>query len=97
MEFNGSSKNNILFKNGYGASVIYDRNDSDPNKRYKSAFWEQDITKGLKFPGMCIAYSSNGIHWKKYPDNPVVKGSYGDYIQPPLVTCLLYTSPSPRD
>ena len=36
VEFNGSSKNNILFKNGYGASVIYDRNDSDTNKRYKS-------------------------------------------------------------
>ena len=86
VEFNGSLKNNILFKNGYGASVIYDVKDPDPNKRFKSAFWEQDLSKGIKYPGMCIAYSADGINWKKHSGNPVIKGSYGDYIQPPLET-----------
>ena len=84
LTFNGSSKNNILFKNGYGASVIFDKNDPDPDKRYKSAFWEQDLNKGLKYPGMSIAYSPDGIHWEKHTENPLIKGSYGDYIQPPL-------------
>ena len=88
LTFNGSSKNNILFKNGYGASVIFDKNDPDPDKRYKSAFWEQDLIKGLKYPGMSIAYSPDGIHWEKHPKNPLIKGSYGDYIQPPLANDL---------
>ena len=37
---------------------------------------------------MSFAYSADGIHWKKHSVNPVIKGSYGDYIQPPLETAL---------
>ncbi len=83
VDYKGSKDNNILLINGYGASVIFDKNDPDSDKRYKAAFWEQDTSKGIKFPGTCIAFSADGIHWKKYTNNPVIKGSYGDYIQPP--------------
>ena len=64
VNYQGSKDNNILLTNGYGASVIYDKTDPDPQKRYKAAFWEQDTSKGIEHPGTCIAFSSDGIHWE---------------------------------
>ena len=31
-----------------------------------------------------MAFSPDGIHWTKYPQCPLIKGSHGVYIQPPL-------------
>ena len=88
VDYKGSKDNNILLINGYGASIIYDKTDPNAQKRYKAAFWEQDTKKGIEFPGTCIAFSADGINWKKHSNNPVIKGSYGDYIQPPIISDL---------
>jgi len=76
VEYEGSTDNNILLKVGYGAGVLVDPRDPDPERRYKIAFWEHN--------GTSVAFSPDGIHWTKYEKNPVIHGSHGDYIQPPL-------------
>ncbi|MGI9454965.1 MAG: prolyl oligopeptidase family serine peptidase, partial [Aeoliella sp.] len=76
VEYEGSKDNNILLRIDYGAGVLVDPRDSDPSRRYKIAFWEHN--------GTSVAFSPDGIHWTKYEKNPVIKGSHGDYVQPPL-------------
>lgn len=76
IDFEGSKDNNLLLKIGYGAGVLYDPRDDDASRRFKLAYWEHN--------GTSIAFSPDGIHWTKHPNNPVIRGSYGDYIQPPL-------------
>lgn len=79
-EYKGSKDNNIVMRIGYGGSVIFDPRDPNPERRYKSAFWEQ----GKKPYGTNLAFSPDGIHWTKYEKNPVIHGSHGSYIQPPF-------------
>jgi len=76
VDYKGTTDNNIVLKTGYGAGVLFDPYDPDPERRYKIAFWEHN--------GTSVAFSPDGIHWTKYEKNPVIKGSHGDYIQPPL-------------
>jgi len=78
IEFNGNKENNLVMPVGYGGSVLFDPRDPDPGGRYKSALWEQ-----IKPYGTALAFSPDGIHWTKYSGNPVIKGSHGEYIQPP--------------
>jgi len=80
-EFQGSKDNNIILQNYghhdlYSPSVIKDTLDSDPKKRYKMIWWDFPLgKKGYQDDGMCVAFSPDGIHWKKYPDNPVLQVS----------------------
>lgn len=76
VDFQGSTDNNILLRIGYGAGVLFDPRDPDPDRRYKAAFWEHN--------GTSVAFSPDGIHWRKHEGNPVIQGSHGDYIQPPF-------------
>ncbi|HJN16065.1 MAG TPA: hypothetical protein QGH10_11260 [Armatimonadota bacterium] len=76
VEYDGSTDNNIVLRIGYGAGVLFDPRDPDPERRYKLAYWEHN--------GTSIAFSPDGVHWSKHPGNPVIDGSRGDYIQPPL-------------
>ncbi|NOX66444.1 MAG: hypothetical protein GXO85_11840 [Chlorobi bacterium] len=77
-EFQGSSENNIVLQNYghhdlYSPSVIKDSSESDPNKRYKMIWWDFPLGgEGYQDDGMCVAFSPDGIHWKRYPDNPVL-------------------------
>lgn len=70
----------------YGASVIVNQNDLDTTKRYKMAYWDFVVKDGGEKHGLCIAFSPDGIHWKKYSNNPVLDGGYGDREQPPYKT-----------
>lgn len=79
VDFNGNKDNNLVMRIGYGGAVLFDPHEKDPNRRYKCAFWEQE----QKPYGMSLAFSPDGIHWTKYKNNPVIKGSYGKVIQPP--------------
>lgn len=73
----------------YGASVIVTPDDPDSNRRYKMAYWDF-VPKGKEeAKGLCIAFSPDGIHWKKYSDNPVLDGAYGNREQPPFVEDIL--------
>ncbi len=78
IEFNGSTNNNIILQNYgyhdlYSPGVIKDDKDPDPDKRYKMIWWDfPSGDKGYRDDGMCVAFSSDGVHWRKYPDNPVL-------------------------
>ena len=77
-EFNGSKENNIVMQNYgfhdlYSPGVIKDTLDPDPSRRYKMVFWDFPLGKeGYRDDGMCVAFSPDGIHWKKFKDNPVL-------------------------
>ncbi|GIT05784.1 MAG: hypothetical protein CM1200mP29_11950 [Verrucomicrobiota bacterium] len=56
----------VLVGNG-GRSVNYGRrslwtSDSDTEKRYKMAYWDFVNVAGRQVPGLCVAFSRDGIH-----------------------------------
>lgn len=67
-DYNGSRDNNISFDLA-SPSVIFDERESDPDKRYKMV--------GSR-SGYRAAYSSDGLNWKYYSVNPILRG--GDTI-----------------
>ncbi len=79
--YHGSKENNILFTNYgyhdlYSPSVIKDTAETDSARRYKMIWWDFPLgTKGYRDDGMCVAFSPDGIHWTKYPGNPVLHAS----------------------
>ena len=78
VKFQGLKDNNIVLHNYgyhdlYSPSVIKDNLDSDPNKRYKMIWYDFPLgEKEYHDDGMCVAFSPDGIHWTKYPSNPVL-------------------------
>ncbi len=89
-DYNGDHNTNIvLVGNGgrsvnYGASVLVDHRDSDTEKRYKMAYWDFVNVAGKQVPGLCVAFSRDGIQWVKHSKGPLLQGAYGDPTQPPL-------------
>lgn len=89
-DFNGDPDTNIvLVGNGgrsvnYGASVLVDDQDPDPSRRYKLAYWDFTEKEGRQVPGLCVAFSPDGIHWNKHPEAPLLQGAYGEPTQPPF-------------
>ncbi|MBT5063861.1 MAG: hypothetical protein HOM65_15630, partial [Verrucomicrobia bacterium] len=89
-DFNGDLDTNIvLVGNGgrsvnYGASVLFDPTDNQSGKRYKLAYWDFTENEGLQTPGLCVAFSPDGIRWKKHSKAPLLQGSYGEPTQPPF-------------
>ena len=79
IEFQGSTDNNIVLQNYghhdlYSPSVIKDELDTDPTRRYKMIWWDFPLgEEGYQDDGMCVAFSSDGIHWDKYSGNPVLQ------------------------
>ncbi len=86
--FEGKNDNNIvLVGNGgtsirYGASVIVDPSETKADRRYKMAYWDFAGAKEQEAPGLCVAFSADGIHWEKYHKAPVLKGAYSAADQP---------------
>lgn len=35
-----------------------------------------------EYPGLCAAFSPDGVHWTKYEQNPITKTSYGSWDKP---------------
>ena len=89
-DFNGDLDTNIvLVGNGgrsvnYGASVLFDPIDNNPDKRYKVAYWDFTKLGGQESPGLCVAFSADGIHWNKHSKAPLLQGAYGEPTQPPF-------------
>lgn len=89
-DFNGDPDTNIvLVGNGgrsvnYGASVLIDSRDADPGRRYKLAYWDFAPTEASERPGLCVAFSPDGVHWTKHPQAPLLQGAYGESTQPPF-------------
>jgi len=78
--------NIVLVGNGghslrYANSVIIDSKEKDPNRRYKMAYFDFAQDKKNEYPGLCVAFSADGIRWEKYSRAPLLKSSYGSYGQ----------------
>lgn len=54
VEFDGSKRNNIVWRGPHGAGVFKDSRDPDPARRYKTLFKGDRISVG---------FSADGIHW----------------------------------
>jgi hypothetical protein len=91
-----SRDNNILKLGKYspqGVAVLDDPKDPDPQQRYKAIYWDHVPMKlreqgiGGDLDGTWVAFSPDGIHWKDYQHNPVLRG-YNDcdlcIVQDPL-------------
>lgn len=61
-------------------SVIDDPSDPDPQRRYKMAYLPEKINSNVPkrstaghshSPGLCVAYSPDGLTWTQEPANPV--------------------------
>jgi len=78
VEYQESKNNNIILTNYgyhdlYSPSVIKDNADPDPDRRYKMIWWDFPLgDTGYQDDGMCIAFSADGIHWKKHHGNPIL-------------------------
>jgi predicted GH43/DUF377 family glycosyl hydrolase len=83
VEFEGSRSNNILMKGEYWATpgtVLKDPRQSDPARRYTMLY--NDVLGMRKIDelrsrdgkgAVCIAHSSDGVHWTPYGGNPVMR------------------------
>ncbi|HVF10661.1 MAG TPA: hypothetical protein VNA16_07655 [Abditibacteriaceae bacterium] len=89
--FNGIEETNIVLlgnagrSDRYGASVIVDQLDNDPGRRYKMAYFDfsKDSTaSGREYPGLSVAFSPDGIHWKKHPQAPLLRIAYSGVGEP---------------
>ncbi len=59
-------KTNIVIPVSYGASVLVDSAEPDPEKRYKAL-----IAEPIKRGGFAGHYSADGIHWKRYGEERI--------------------------
>ena len=57
VDFNNSEENNIVFRGPHGAGVFRDSHETDPSKRYKMVFKDEDKKS------MGVAFSPDGLHW----------------------------------
>ena len=95
--------NIVLIGNGgysyrYGNAVIVDPECEDPARRYKMSYFDWAVVDGQEYPGLCVAFSPDGIVWTKYPEAPLSRIAYGkgafggdvpyedDHTEPWLVT-----------
>ncbi len=77
--FDGATKTGIVYRPRYGhlagPFVLFDRRDPDPGRRYKlfaSDYGEGTAEVGAVPPGIDVAFSPDGIHWRRSPLNPVL-------------------------
>lgn len=87
VDFEGSTANNMIAPDLYnpeGFSVLYEPHDPNPERRYKAFYWDHGrgplvMHDGLEIygegpdDGMHVAFSADGIHWKPFEGNPVMK------------------------
>ena len=74
VEYKGSRDNNIVLLNASAANIIKDDRDPDPDRLYKSLFYESFDADGTsnEGDGVSVAFSPDGLHWEKYNGNPVI-------------------------
>ena len=82
VEYNGSRDNNLVLTDAAFANVIEDGRDSDPDRRYKSLFFEARDPGGTPNmgDGVSVAFSPDGVRWTKYEGNPVIRRSSDSHV-----------------
>lgn len=88
-DYNGIEKTNIVMVGHGGTSVRYansvlvDPREKDPQRRYKMGYFDFVTDEnGKETPGLCVAFSPDGIHWTNGPDLPRLSSSYGRHGDP---------------
>ncbi len=87
--FKDHPKTNIVLigSGGYGDrycnSLIVDNDAADPARRYKMAYYDWVANGGREYPGLCVAFSVDGIRWTKHRDRPPYRTPYGARGVPP--------------
>lgn len=74
VEYEGSRDTNLVLLNAAGGNVIRDPRDPDPERLYKSLFYESRDPDGTsnEGDGVSVAFSPDGLNWTKHPGNPVI-------------------------
>ena len=74
LEYEGSRDNNLVLLNAGAANVVRDERDRDPDRLYKSLFYESRDPDGTsnEGDGVSVAFSADGLQWTKYEGNPVI-------------------------
>ncbi len=87
--FNLQETNIVLIgaANGYGDryanSVVVHPEETDPAKKYKMAYYDWSGGEGAAgVPGLCVAFSPDGIHWTKQ-SGVLMNTSFGAKAQQP--------------
>ena len=73
VDFAGSTANNIVMYDACIPSVIKLAGESDPERRYRMLYW--NLAGGPS--GYYLAFSPDGIHWRRHDANPVWPGPAG--------------------
>ena len=82
VDYKGSSDNNIVISDASFANVIKDPRDPDPDRLYKSLFFEARVPSGTPNmgDGVSVAFSPDGVEWTKYEGNPVIERSSDSHM-----------------
>ena len=84
VEHKGTKDNNILIEDSAFANVIEDTRDPDPDRLYKSLFFEARNWDPRGTPntgeGVSVAFSPDGLRWTKYHGNPVITRSSDNHM-----------------
>ena len=82
VEYKGSKDNNLTMTDAAYANVIKDPRDPDPDRLYKSLFFEARDPSGTPNmgDGVSVAFSPDGIRWTKYEGNPVISRSSDTHV-----------------
>lgn len=62
----------------YCCSVLVDPTEADPARRYRMAYFDWTQTEAGQRPGLCVAFSPDGIRWTKHSRSPLSAIHYGD-------------------
>jgi len=71
----------------YCCSVLVDPDEKDAERRYRMAYFDWTETSEGQRPGLCVAFSPDGVCWTKHAQAPlsaIAYGSMGDEV--PLAT-----------
>ena len=70
VEYDGSTKNNIVPPDKYMHFLFYDEHETDPSRRFKGfTRWGSTQTPGMTID---LYYSPDALDWTPYENNPVV-------------------------
>lgn len=62
------------YRQALSPTVIERPDEPDAARRYAMVYWDVNAGRTVKYFGLCLAYSPDGIHWTNHPDNPVFTG-----------------------
>lgn len=87
LDVDGSTANNLIDlgrTNCEGFALLHDRQDPDPQRRFKGLYWEHGGTDAFRphkgrtiwgegeGDGMWMSFSPDGVHWSDCGNNPVI-------------------------